>query len=356
MASGRWSARLAVQVRDFLPDRLKMSARFTTESANGWVSPQGLQVKVDLQNLFGAPAQKRRIEGTVDLLARLPAIHGLPGFHVPQSEREPRSAPASRCRPPPMTEGKATVDLNLARFDRALYQVYFSAEGFEADGGRAVSAAASQLVSGLPYLIGWKADGGLDYVHRDSKRAVELIAIGPDARKLEVRDIKVSRYELRSVSTLIRQNNGVYKYESRVRSVLIDSSDIVITDQGFKLALETGTPGRFAYEISDGAGQPIARVEYFVAGDANLTRTLDKNAQLQITLARNDYAPGDEVEMQIQAPYVGAGLITIERDRVYAWRWFKTSTTSSTQRITRACGTRRQCLCERGIRARSVVR
>ena len=37
--------------------------------------------------------------------------------------------------------------------------------------------------------------------------------------------------------------------------------------------------------------------------------------------------------MQIQAPYVGAGLITIERDHVYAWQWFKTTTTSSVQKI-----------------------
>src|SRR6202012_3818724 len=64
-----------------------------------------------------------------------------------------------------------------------------------------------------------------------------------------------------------------------------------------------------------------------------LTRTLEKDAQLQIALARNDYAAGDEIEMQIQAPYTGSGLITIERDRVYAWHWFHTTTTSSTQKI-----------------------
>src|SRR5262249_2867086 len=89
----------------------------------------------------------------------------------------------------------------------------------------------------------------------------------------------------------------------------------------------------FAYDVTDGADHVLARIQYFVAGDANLARTLEKNALLQIALAREDYAAGQEIEMQIQAPYTGAGLITIERDRVYAWRWFKTKTTSSTQRI-----------------------
>ena len=37
--------------------------------------------------------------------------------------------------------------------------------------------------------------------------------------------------------------------------------------------------------------------------------------------------------MQIRAPYTGAGLITIERDKVYSHQWFKTKTTTSVQKI-----------------------
>src|SRR5882762_1679380 len=39
------------------------------------------------------------------------------------------------------------------------------------------------------------------------------------------------------------------------------------------------------------------------------------------------------IDLQVQAPYTGAGLITIERDRVYAWHWFRATTTSSVQHI-----------------------
>src|SRR4029079_17076731 len=34
-----------------------------------------------------------------------------------------------------------------------------------------------------------------------------------------------------------------------------------------------------------------------------------------------------------KAPFTGAGLITIEREKVYAHRWFKSSTTASVQHI-----------------------
>src|SRR5262249_44436511 len=92
-------------------------------------------------------------------------------------------------------------------------------------------------------------------------------------------------------------------------------------------------PGSFAYILRDADGQQLARIDYQVAGDANVTRKMDKNAELELSLAKHDFAPGEEIELSIRAPYIGSGLITIERDRVYAWKWFKATTTASVQRI-----------------------
>ena len=79
--------------------------------------------------------------------------------------------------------------------------------------------------------------------------------------------------------------------------------------------------------LRDADGQQLSRIDYQVAGEGNVTRAMEKNAELELTLAKKDIAPGEKVEVSIRAPYAGAGLITIERERVYAWRWFKTETT-----------------------------
>jgi uncharacterized protein YfaS (alpha-2-macroglobulin family) len=49
---------------------------------------------------------------------------------------------------------------------------------------------------------------------------------------------------------------------------------------------------------------------------------------------KNDFRNGEEIELMIKAPYAGSGLITIERDKVYAYRWFSSSGETSMQRIT----------------------
>ena len=43
--------------------------------------------------------------------------------------------------------------------------------------------------------------------------------------------------------------------------------------------------------------------------------------------------PAKQASIAIRAPYVGAGLITVERDRIYNAKWFQTTTTESVQKI-----------------------
>gem|GEM_PF-3492603 len=85
--------------------------------------------------------------------------------------------------------------------------------------------------------------------------------------------------------------------------------------------------------MKNATGLTLARVDYSVAGSGNVSRSLDRNAELQLSLNKKDYNPGEEIEISIRAPYVGAGLITIERDHVFAHKWFRSTGTASVQKI-----------------------
>lgn len=324
---------ITVKVQEFQPDRLRMTAHLSAESAEGWVSPEQLKASIDLQNLFGTAAQNRRVTAQMILSPSFPAFPAYSAyqFYDPQAAKEGFNDQLAETKTD--DQGAASFDLNLQRFARATYRLHLVAEGFEADGGRGVAAEAAQLVSNLPYLVGWKADGDLGYVSRDSARKAELIAINPLAKKTEVKDLKLLRIERRYVSILTKLDNGTYKYVSKLKEVTLSEEPYAVPAAGAQLALDTHTPGSFSYVVQDTGGQQYARIDYSVAGAANLAGRLDKNAELQLTLDRKDYAPGDDIAMQVQAPYTGAGLITIERDKVYSYKWFKADTTSSVQHI-----------------------
>ena len=322
-----------VRVQEFLPDRLKISAHLSQERLEGWVSPKDLKGLVTLTNLFGTPATNRRISATLGLYPAYPAFPSYKdySFYDPLLAKEGYTEPLADATTD--DKGEAEIDLNLQRFAKATYRLRLNVQGFEAEGGRSVAAEAGVLVSPLDYLVGFKPDGDLNYVHKDSRRVVELIAIDPAAKKTTVDKLSLQLVERRYVSVLTKQDNGTYKYESKLKEIKLAEEPLKIGTQGIKLKLATDKAGSFAYVIRDKDNTELNRINYMVAGAANLTRALDKNAELQLNLSKTDYAPGEEIELQIKAPYTGAGLITIERDKVYSYRWFKATTTSTVQKI-----------------------
>ena len=320
-------------VREFQPDRLKMALSFSTPRAQGWVNPKDLSATANLQNLFGTPAQNRRVVTEMRLSPWLPAFAGYSDylFNDPQTAKEGFAETLADATTG--EDGTAQLALNLGRFAAATYRLHLTAQGFEPDGGRGVTAEAQQIVSALPYLVGWKADGSLDWVNRNAARSVRVQAISPEVQPLAVQALQLKHYERKWLSVLVRRNNGTYQYESRQKDVLLSEAAYAVAAKGEALKLATATPGNFFYLVTDAAGQVFARIPYTVAGSANLSRSLEKNAELTVALSKKDYQPGEEVSISLTAPYTGAGLITIEREKVLAYKWFKASTTASVQTI-----------------------
>jgi len=324
----------SVQIKEFQPDRTKAEARLSQSAPDGWVKPDGLTARFSLQNLFGTPAQNRRVEATLTLSPSLPSFRAYPDYRFfdPQRAKEGYTEPLGDDTTD--EKGEAEFPLDLSKYANATYQLRFFAKGYEAEGGRSVAAETHQLVSSLDYLIGTKTDGALDFVQRDAKRSVNLIAIDSNAKKIAVGDLKAAVIERRYVSILTKQDSGVYKYESKVKDIGVSETPLAISATGNEFALPTNKPGTFALVVRNAHGEELNRVEYSVAGEANLTRSLERNAELQLALSKHDYAPGEDIEIAIRAPYAGNGLITIERDKVYANAWFKAATSGSVQKIT----------------------
>ena len=323
-----------VKVQEFMPDRSKVTARLSAEALEGWVKPKDLKAAINVQNLFGTPAPQRQVEGVLTLTPAYPSFRGHPdySFYDPQRAKDKQTDELGKVQTD--EKGNAGFDLRLERFAAATYQAHVLVRAFEPEGGRSVSAEAQSLVSDLDYLIGVKADGDTGYISKGSVRHASFIAIDPTAKKTAVDKLTLQRVESKSLSVLIKQNNGLYRYESRRKDVLLDEKPLAIAAGGLNMALNTQTPGNFAYVVRSAAGLELNRLEYSVAGTANLARSMDRNAELQLTLNKKDFNPGEDIEVSIRAPYVGAGLITIERDKVYAHAWFKTDSTASVQKIT----------------------
>ncbi|HST30423.1 MAG TPA: alpha-2-macroglobulin [Chthoniobacterales bacterium] len=324
-------------VKEFLPDRMKLETQLSKAAPKGWISPNDVHATITLANLYGTPASDRRVAGKVELEPSAFSFSEFPDytfFDPLIDEKKTRSSQTSDLGEQKTdNDGHADFDLQLERFADSTYSMRFIAEGFEGEGGRSVTSYVNALVSALPYVIGYKPDGDLRYIDMKKPRAVDLIAIDPQLNKIAVENVTLNVVAQEYVSVLKKQENGNYTYESVLRERPLKSEKIAVASTGLHYALPTNDPGDYLIELRDDKNRVVSKLRFSVVGQGQVSRSLEKNAELQIKLDKKQYNPGEDIAVSIIAPYGGSGLITIEREKVYAYAWFQTNTPSSIQHI-----------------------
>ncbi len=326
-----------VNVKEFLPDRMKIETRLSKTSAKGWVDPREMKASIALANLYGTPASDRRIKSKVELS---PASFSFDDFKdysfydpLLDAKKERQSETVDLGEQNTDADGKTELDLQLDRFADATYSMRFYAEAFEGEGGRSITGQASALVSSLPYVVGYKSDGDLNYINASTPRVLDLVAIDSKLNKIALDNLTLNVIAQEYVSVVTKKENGSYAYESVLKERVAKTEKLAIGADGLRYQLPTAEPGDYVVELRDKDDRKVSRVRFSVVGRGIVKRALDKNSELQVKLSKPQYNTGEEVEISITAPYAGSGLITIERDRVYAQVWFKTDAASSVQKI-----------------------
>ncbi len=323
-----------IRVEDFQPDRMKLTTKLLPGDKSGWLPPQNLAVQAEVQTLFGLAAAERRVTANLELRAGQAEFSGWESwqFFIPgTSTQQPHEKELGEQKTD--VEGRVKFDLSIENQTAPLLEATLKLEAFEADGGRGVRGEVTTLVSPHKQLIGWKADGALDYIGRDVSASVRIVAIGPDLSPVALGGLTRTLIETRHTSVLSKQENGSFAYVSREVDKEIESIPAEFTAGEQVLALPVQRAGRFRYEWRNAGRDVICKIAFTVVGPGDADRSLERNAELELSVPSRVWNPGESIEVAIRAPYAGAGLITIERDRVLAWKWFSADTASSVQKI-----------------------
>ncbi|MGL4858842.1 MAG: MG2 domain-containing protein, partial [Enterobacteriaceae bacterium] len=174
----------SVQVKEFEPDSMKAKVILQPLVPAGWVKPQDLTARVQAQNLFGTPAQGRRVSSKLILRPGRLHFDAFPDYLFYEEQKEREAFESDLEEQTTDQQGEATLPLDLSAYDNATYQLQLLTEVFEPGSGRSVAATAQQLVSPHDYLVGVKADGNLDFINKDAVRNLQIIAVDPKLQKM----------------------------------------------------------------------------------------------------------------------------------------------------------------------------
>ncbi len=324
---------VSVEVKEFLPDQMKMSSHFSAQAGVGWVNPEGLSALVQVDTLFGTPAQDRRVTANLQFSPTVPSFERFPGFSFFDPTRNHESFSNTLEEQTSDATGKAEFALGLEKYSAGTFYLTVSSEAFEAGSGRSVTSYVQTLVSTADSLVGLKSADSLSYISKDAVRNIEVVAVDASGNATAQSGLRIVIEEKKFVSVLTKQNSGVYKYISQERVDRISDTPLTLKPAINTIKLNTANPGRFELKLLTADDIEVNAIQYSVAGAANLSRSLERNAELELALSKPEYRAGEDLEVNIRAPYRGTGLLTIERDKVYAHAWFKADTESSVQHI-----------------------
>lgn len=321
-------------IEEFQPDTLAITADIAPHPAVGWIHADAVQARVSLKNLFGTPAVGNTVKANMQLTPGYLSFPQYKGYRFLDplcSENSYKETLA-----PAVTDesGNVSFALDVQKFARASYRLLFTADGFEKESGRSVTAQAAVYVSPLDYLVGVKADGDLSFINRDTKRTLSLIAVGANGDACNAENLQLVLYENRYVSALIKEPNGVYRYHSVKKEFPKEKHPLTIPKEGLQIILPTTEEGDFVLAVCDADGNKFCDTAFSVIGSKNVQRSLSRTAELELKTEKTDFTHGETVQLFIKAPYAGSGLIAVERDKVYSYQWFESDGDASVQQVT----------------------
>ncbi|MCL2143990.1 MAG: MG2 domain-containing protein [Endomicrobia bacterium] len=325
------------KVEEFKEDKLKINTSIEGASRKGWQPLTGLTGKVTVKNLFGTPATGNKVNIKMQLRPtnfRFGQYKDYSFSDVIRSKAALRSVEDTFEDETTSEEGTVTKELDLSSFEKGTYSLTFWAEAFEQESGHSVTAMSTRLVSPNKYIVGYKTDADLSYMPYNSKKTVNFIAIDPELNEIEPGQFKIRILSQQYVSVPVRDRYGnSFRYQSVLNESLFSVEDFDIKKDGSVYNLPTKNPGQYALEMVNKEDEVVMRLEFFVSGNANIAYDLERNVELKLNLEKDTIEQGGVLKLNITAPFTGTGLITIEKDKVYAYKWFKTTTNSAEQSI-----------------------
>ncbi len=323
------------RVADFVPATLKLNLDFNKQAQNGWVSPQDLKANIQLDNLYGLPAVANSVQAEMTLNPGSIYLQQYPdySFTDPLANKNADLKTIDAKLPEQKTDakGQTVFNLDLAEYANATYNLSFYVQAFKKDGGHAVEAIKTITISPLPYLVGVKTNGDLSALRQNIKRKVQFITVNPQGDKIALDNLKLTVFELQPISVLVRQDDGTYSYETKTKQKQLTQQDYQIKAGGSDFSLPTNTAGSYLVKLTNAQNNIIAKVNFAVMGPTSTT--FNKISKLKVELDKKSYMPGDTMKLSINTPYAGSGLITIERNKVFTYKWFKTDSQFTTQTI-----------------------
>ncbi len=323
-------------VSDFKPDTIKATIENNLGVKKLWYTKDeivDLVYNITANNLFGSPAINSTVKASISANPVSFHFKGYDDWSFFDAAKLEKSIKHDLGVHETDENGKVKINIDNQFWGNQSAILRLTAQIYDASGSSNVKVDSSLIVSPLKAVLGYTTTSNLQFLTKGEKAKISLIALDAMEKKVALGKVNVELYHVDRVKTLIKDSNGQYRYTQMPKEKLLSKEEITLADSIQDFDLTTDNIGEKVLVFKDNEERVLQRITYNVVGDSQVQFDTYNKANLQAYLDKKEYKEGDSIKVAMKLPYEGAGLITIEREKVYTQKWFTADKGDSVEEI-----------------------
>ncbi len=314
---GTLIARQRIDVQDFVPQKLKVTAGRAPDAPAMLRPGQAVEARLDGYFLYGAPAADLQAEATWRVEADPASFAGLEDWQFGRIDEALSFDPQVLTLYPTDTNGRTPIRFTPDAKIRASKPLRLSIEGtiFET-GGRPVGDALTIPYRSQDRYIGLRPAFAGGRVNEGDSAAIDVLAVDATGSRIAADGLHARLIREEIDYTWYREGDR-WRARATQRDSLVSSRPIQIAaDQPARIA-ETLGWGRYRLEIATAdVGGEVQAATRFRVGWGGSDGEIDRPDSLSLTLDKAAYRPGDTARLKVKAPSPGTLQLVIASDKV----------------------------------------
>ncbi|MDF3130582.1 MG2 domain-containing protein [Kiritimatiellaeota bacterium B1221] len=288
-----------VHLESFVPPQIVVKA----DTPDGEVGvPEAFLVNIHAQMLYGAPAGDHECKATLSLQPEDFRSSEYPDYVFSDDRKDRfgmwnRSLGTFKTNAMGQHQIKVRVPADKVGPSALRAVVGISVKEFS---GREATTFVSRRVDRVPYYVGLKVEG----------KQVKVVAVSPEGKGWEGSpELEMSWYRVSWQRGYRRNSRGEYRYYVDEVAIWEGAQPVQLEAGKFEVELDLENHAVYRVAVKDPVtGFSSSRRVYL----GNVAEAPSRADQVNLSLDKAAYVPGEEAVLTMHAPFAGKGLVSIE--------------------------------------------
>ncbi len=319
-----------IKVEEFMPDRISVDAK--TDKVT--YEPENIvKLTVTAMNLFGPPAAGRKVENELRVSRKkFQSKAFVKDYNFDLISNENLAIVSVINQTVTNDKGIASQEFTLPNYKNAgllegkIYTTVFDETGRPVNRLVNFDIYTQNTFLGISRLPGWLSTG--------RPVSCRLIALNDKEKPISA----TAKFEVVHTTweTILERNYGQTRYRSQKKDRVLLSKEINISAEGRTETYSPQQSGEYKFRLSI-PGSTFWIEESFYAyswgSSDETTFQINKDGEIDITLDKQLYEPGQEANVLFKTPFAGELLVTVEQNKVLEYYNLKADNNGATLKL-----------------------